>query len=91
MTLWLIECTQTEEEATAEAAEAIGEGDPGRREAGLGEAATAAAVEAAQEATASSAPTSHTMKQRCFCLFFFSSCIFSVTAMWFVSMTVLKK
>jgi hypothetical protein len=76
MTLWLIECTLTEEEATAEAGEARGQGDPGRKEAGLGEAATAAAVEAEEEATASSAPTSHNMKLRSFFGFFFNICVF---------------
>jgi hypothetical protein len=69
MTLWPIECTQTEEEAAAEAAEARGEGDPGRREAGRGEAATAAAVKPDQEAAASSAPISHTVRRNIYVFF----------------------
>jgi hypothetical protein len=64
MTLWHIECTPTEAEATAEAVEARGPGVPGRKEAGSGEAAVAAAVEAGEEAIASSAPTSHIVRLR---------------------------
>jgi hypothetical protein len=70
MTLWLIGCTLTEEEATAEAVEARGQGGPGRKEAGMGEVAVAAVVEAGEEATASSAPTSLNVKlHSSFCFF----------------------